>query len=385
LEQRAVIKRVNKSYLYVLAGVLLSVLAYVYFERQFERVPRWIETGLRGEAARNPLLAAERLLSRLGGSAQNLRHLPLTSLPLGAHDSLLIWQEKNTLAPILNERLHAWVRAGGHLLVSAHTPLLDTTGESLLQSLGVALEFHPDSRREDKSIAWGEQILQVDFNPNYALHSVRVDAQTLVAAADGAHVLHFPLGQGRVTVFSDLLFLDNKHIGTYDHAQFLWEILHFSAPPGKMWLLLPNTQSPSLWALLWQNAWAFIVSLILIGVAALWTGALHFGPRLPPPAQARRRILEHLDASGRFFWQQQQHRYLYAAALRALHERLRVRRPDWLDLPSPQLHARLATLSALPLAQITDALPPPENSANTLSNSVFLRRIQTLEKIRKAL
>jgi hypothetical protein len=389
--------------------LLLGLGAYLYFNHHFERVEHWVETGWQGEAARNPLLAAQRLLRRLGWEAYTLRSLPLEQLSLDPQDSLLLWQEYETLPPPLSQSLLEWVKEGGHLFLSSNEVEEDAESEEndsdssdleqaesadfLLRSLRVTLHrVHEIDNTEEiildnveadlLEFEWQEQWVQVNFSPRYYLLHHNVLAHTLVKADKGAYVLQVPWGRGQVTIFSDLFFMDNDNIGAYDHALFLHQILQLQRPPHKIWLLFPDVNLPSLWHLLWAWAWAFISSSVILISAWLWSVSGRFGAIMPPPPSARRQILEHLEASGYFLWHHGQSAHLHATVIRAVYERLSVRRPDWLKLSAPELNTRLAQLSHQPSAHVQDALTPSTGAVNP---DIFTRRIQTLEKIRNAL
>ena len=98
--------------------VLLSVAAWVWFERNFERQLREVPTGWSPAAKRNPFLAAEHFLRRVGIEVESvpgrdlLRDLP----PPG---DLLVVNGLDALNAERRQRLRDWLERGGRLLVEA--------------------------------------------------------------------------------------------------------------------------------------------------------------------------------------------------------------------------------------------------------------------------
>ena len=104
----------------VIAGVALIAATGLtaWFFANFERQTLEVPVGASMEARRNPFLAAERFLARLGIPVESvagrdlLRQFPPTS------DTLVV----NGLGPLNPERqeaLRAWIEGGGHLVVEA--------------------------------------------------------------------------------------------------------------------------------------------------------------------------------------------------------------------------------------------------------------------------
>jgi hypothetical protein len=196
----------------------------------------------------------------------------------------------------------------------------------------------------------------------------------------GIRLIHAHYGSGRVTVLSDLDFLHNDHIGELDHAEFFYHLLHLGGDPGKLWLV-HNEDMPALWKWLWQHTWPLIISLIALCAAWLRAKMTRFGPLLPIPNRKRRRLLEHIDASGHFLWNQGQQRYLINSVQSALERRLLRRHPGWATLSPKQRETTLAKINQLSIQHMHSLLhaPAPDDAQS------FTRRIKLLENIRRTL
>ena len=86
---------------------------------------------------------------------------------------------------------------------------------------------------------------------------------------------------------------------------------------------------PSLWEWLWQHAPEIMAAgFIWLGLW-LWARSRRFGPRLPELPPIRRRILEHVEANGRFLWHQKQFHHLVTAVRKQFLTTAAKRYPGW--------------------------------------------------------
>jgi hypothetical protein len=116
---------------------------------------------------------------------------------------------------------------------------------------------------------------------------------------------------------------------------------------------------------------------VLLLAAWLWRIMPRFGPLIPDPLPARRRLLDHLRASGLFHWNNGDVVRLTGAAREACMHKIGRTHPAIAALPVPQCAARLAQLTGLPENQVVLALSgqpsdPPEFTA-------LIRTLQALE------
>lgn len=307
-----------------ISGLALTLVALfvAWFLDNFEPRGVEVEVGYSAAARRNPFLAAERYLRRLGYAVESVHGRgPLRDLP-PTRDVLVV----NGLGPLNaahRQGLRDWIEAGGVLIVAG---LETTEGTALrpddfLGGLGIRLResARPQKGRERERIeleiaAQGEERPFVVSAPaNRYLEDTQSRAQAAVIASDGRlRLIQFPLGNGQVTVSADNQFLTNTAIGAHDQAAFLGFI---AAPEngGKVWLLY-DKEVPALAVTLWRFAPQALVVGVLLVLVFVWHLGRRLGPLLPPPARSRRDLLEHLEASADFLWREGRAAQLSAAA-----------------------------------------------------------------------
>ncbi len=349
----------------------------VWFFANFERVPDKEWTGYQGEARRNGFLAAERLLDRMGLRVRHLK-TPIELRDLPPNGTLLLPARRSALAPAERERLLEWVRGGGHLVVENENHRLP---DPILDALAVQrqpVKNPGPSRTAEVRLPHAPDALKVNLP----------SSQTLVAPADSFRVqgkaatqlVHFRHGRGRVTALNDFGFMRNPAIGQNDHAEFLWQLVRFQ-PGTDAVFVFDNPQKLSLTQWLADNAWAVLAALALAVALWLWRIATRFGPIAPDPQPARRRLLDHLRASGRFQWTAGGAATLAEAAREAALRRVARAQPDFTALAPPERRARLAASFDLPAAEAERVLRPAQN----LQPGEFVNAMRVFQRIHERL
>jgi hypothetical protein len=386
-------KKMKHSHI-IISLIIISclLLIFAWFYNNFNYISETVEIGYQGEARTNPVLAAERFLERMGTSAES--HILDDDLSwdffegiLNREDTLILLNKGRDLTEDQEYLLLRWVKAGGHLIMAAQQ------NDALLKQFRITLsknDLDENDIAQASPIAfyWQGYPLQVAFNPNYDLQPF-YEPQTKISDESGTYALFYYFSQGNITILSDLAFIKNNKIAEYDNAQFLWHLVNIKQPVTQVFFLRNHefdgtdskTDMPSLWQLLWTNMSAVIISAMLLLLFWLWTVSRRFGFLLPEPPRARRRLLEHLEASGQFFWKQDQAVMLLNTARKALLKRLESEYPDWTQLSPKKLSQQLAQISDLSADEIKMALQ--ETTPKT--ELVFTKAIQVLTKIRKIL
>jgi hypothetical protein len=93
-----------------------------------------------------------------------------------------------------------------------------------------------------------------------------------------------------------------------------------------------------------------VATFLLLG-CWLWRIVPRFGPVPADPPPARRRLLDHLRASGRYLWTEGLRGQLAAAAREAALRRLARAQPDFAAASGSEKAARLAALASIPLEE----------------------------------
>ena len=367
----------KRLYVLVLLLVILGGISWWIYQN-YDLVEIEEDTGYRGEARSNPLLAAERLLAALDipvESRDNLVTLPPSDT------TLLLTASRRHFGSKRNRRILAWVRAGGHLITMPHPGSeADLSTDLLLDAVGV----HAEATDEDEDVmdtvsfyVPGCAETRASFAAERALVDRSRDALWWAEVNDRVHVLQHALGQGTVTTFSDLSFAGNDRIGQLDHATLLYNL----ARKTRQTWLVHDDQIPSIFTLLWKHAWMVLLSLGIVLVAWIWSSAARFGPVLPDPELSRRGLLEHIEAAGRFLWRQGHSASLLASQRQALLRRIEQRHPTWAKLSAPDLAERLSSRASFDAKQIRAALLLKRTS----DPRRFTRGVRILESLRKSL
>jgi hypothetical protein len=216
------------------------------------------------------------------------------------------------------------VERGGHLITRARTASQETlydaaqedeetaddsppipVNDPLQMALGVTTGEHVIP--EDNDLPLEAQLsgmshpLQVDPEFFYALKTTAEQAYPQ-SYQNAAWLLEMNHGAGLVTLVATLDFIENPAIGDYDHAEFFWQLVHgLHDEPQAVWMIHKDDMPP-LWKLVWEHAWALVLTLALLVPLTILALSPRFGPMIPQPQAGRRRILEHIHASGLFMW-----------------------------------------------------------------------------------
>ncbi len=115
---------------------------------------------------------------------------------------------------------------------------------------------------------------------------------------DGAWLLQYQLGAGKVTVLSEMFLFNNYRIGDYDHAYFLsW----LTREDSTTWLLYSTAVDPFL-KILWKKAPLFWITLAILLLLIIWRLQMQSGSQLRPALDERYNIMQHIDATAQYNW-----------------------------------------------------------------------------------
>ena len=362
-----------------LLALVIAALG-VWFYVNFERVTEREHVGLRGEAARNPLLALTRLTSRMGLQSRALGSAAdLDRLEAGA--ALVLPRGRAGYTPERALRLRRWVDAGGHLIVEAEAGGRRDEVLSALQVSATAASSKTRGHPASIELPHAERPLRVQMAPAMELADVSHGRNTRHVAkdADGTLLLHLAIGRGHVTVLPSFYFMTNLALGEHDHAQLAWEIVRF-VPATRTVAIAPRLERPSILTWLVEEARPALVAAAALLLLWLWRAATRFGPVVPEPLPERRRLLDHLRASGRYMWRAGASARLIAAVRETCLHRIARTRPALMELTPAERSARLAALTGLALREIELAWAgEPDTPA------AFTAAVRTLQGIEEKL
>jgi hypothetical protein len=357
------------------ALLLLGALLTVWFINNFEYVSEQVRGSMGAEARRNPLLAAEYFLTRIGVSAQSQTGRQLLIEPPQEPGLLLVRDLGPPFASSRLASLLAWVERGGILVVTPGSAMEEGAGHPLLQQFDVMLESDELTEEEEAvavSLPWSEDELQIAFDST-RWFSVESENSYWEAPDDGfPRLVSFPWGAGSVTFLSDNRFLTNSLIGERDHA-FLLASLAKGAD--KAWLLY-NSQMPSLLTLLWRQAPFLMVSLALFAAALLWHLRHSDGPLISQPATGRRNLLEHLRATAEFAWRHNPSVGLLEAACDEVEKRWLTSHPLLQQMDGRERCDWLAKRTGMTSDALYNALYSRQgDTAQFIKNTIILQRL----------
>jgi len=393
---------VSRQWALVALLAVLAVAAGVWIADKFEKKEFEVTVGFRGEARSNPMLAAGRFLRRMGIPAQELQAHEWSKGPPPAQATLLLATARWSLDQERVDALLDWVEAGGHLIVAARPDPSGTAkgsdaSDPLLKALGIEIQRYGEAgelaeivqtiadkvleSRKTTTVDFdaGEHPVEVAFSPRQRL-ATEADYDRLAEDDLGSAVLHASLGSGSVTVLCDIGPLQNASIGKHGHAELLWRLVRLGPVGAPVWIVF-DEDMPALPAWLWRHAREAVIALVLLLLAFMWNRARRFGPLIDLPPPARRRLLEHVEASGQFLWRNGERQYLIEAVRRAVDAAAARRHPGWESLPPDERTGRIADVTGLPETLVHQAL----SGAGHGHKHSFTHTIRDLERIRRRL
>ena len=375
----------------VIAAIALTIWAV---SLNFEYVEEKDWRPLSGEARENPLYASRLFLKGMGIPAQTLTSLQnLTDLP-DTNTVIIINTSRYTQREAQLGEILQWVEQGGHLITRSVSdweffdpersetivdesetpkPNLNDDGENTSKTssdpLQQYLQVHtseniPFKQKEsmelqlpgvDKKLKLGSdyyQSIALDKNNDQqGLTQVKINGENFI--------IQQAIGNGLITLASDLSFIENYSIDTYDHAEIFWYLVHTNssttAQPAAVWLI-HSDDMPNLFQIIWKHFWALCIMLVLLFLAWLLRVSRRFGPLIPKDDEDRRNLMEHIDASGNYYWQQKQQAILVDSTRAAVQQRLVQRIPGWQAMNNDQQAMQLAERLSIKEQQVLKLL-----------------------------
>ena len=366
---------------------VLALLWVVWFLATHDRVVTQQWVGPQGDARLKEFLAAQRFAERMGLKVSELRSQPeLDALPAKA--VLILPRGRQQLLPARIAALVAWVENGGHLIVEAEPTAV---ADPLLEQLGV----------QRSTVETLRNPMVVELPRSQRSLSVHIRSAIKVDTADpdvrlraGPHLVSFARGRGLVTAASSLRFARNPgyddqvhktakrpaaSIAALDHADLVWTILTLSASQELRVYFRPERLS--LWNFLRENAAMAVLATLLLLALWIWSIVPRFGPVAPDAPPGRRRLLDHLRATGRYYWAKGMRSRLVVAARDAALRRVSRAQPDFAGASQAERASRLSAL----IGRSKEDAARFMNAAGAMRGMDFIRLTQDAQRIHKAL
>lgn len=396
-------------WLRALLAVLLAAIGYGVVT-QTEWVDREVAVPRSPEVLSNPFYAVQHLLDRLHVHAvqkQNLQHWP----PRDA--TMLLTSSHWKLFPERLQQLKNWVEAGGQLVIPAHLigddalkswlaiqsidtddddaegvtpPAPNLAAASAPACEGTHCQRWVRYKRLSSCHALAETAEAADVyggargftmcGINTQVFTSRHAVSWRVGDAAQTAALRVAVGRGSVSVVQNPSVLHNDALFRGDHALFAVALLQ--ARPGQTIWFVADEARPSLPVLIWTEARAAVLLVLLVVAVTLWRGAVRFGPLVAPAPLGRRSMAEQVRGTAQFLWQRDP-AALHAAQVRALHETAAPRLRGYTHQSRAERAAALARATGLDeqaLAHALDTRParPPAHLATTLNLLESARR-----------
>jgi len=410
---------INKSLLnkalVTIAILAILALLILFFQKNFEYVEKTQWQPLTGEAKTNPLYASQLFLRRMGIPTQTKDNVQdLGTLP-NTDTVILISSSRQTLRSAQLSGLLGWVSNGGHLIISgvadwtvfpSESPLVDEPKDSQAEDLASPPTIDPlqeflevqiregiefDNNKSEtiklkgtvRPLALGADYYRAitlnDNNKTMGLEQVAINGKNVI--------IRQQIDEGLITLVSGLDFINNYKVGKFDHAEILWQLVHgkhatlgASKPllPDAVWLV-HSDETPNLFELIWKHFWTLVITLGLLFFIWVFRVSRRFGPLIPKETEDRRNLLEHIDASGAYYWKQQQQDVLLESTRSVAQQLLLKRIPGWHALSQQDQIQLLAKRLDLNEAQLSKTLYGDINSSSLYE---FTHTIKQLEYIR---
>lgn len=208
-----------------------------------------------------------------------------------------------------------------------------------------------------------------------------IDTENPIAAKlsdkSGSVIRVYDEGKGYIVMLADNQFT-NTNLGAFDHAEILLNLVQLHKN-SKNVLIVQRVDITSWTTLLWRNFHFAILGAGLFLSLLFWRAARRFGPILPEPQQARRSLIEHVDASAKWLWRAiGGSDVLLEAARRDTLKMLNRKLPQLEKMSETERIVYLAEQCKMNATNIRNALTQP---AARLAHE-YTKQIQTLQKLR---
>ncbi|QDG51292.1 DUF4350 domain-containing protein [Persicimonas caeni] len=372
----------------LLALVVVGILALLGLggaavsDTLFEEVEEEVREPPSGEARRNHFLALERLLSRFDHDVTTVRRL---GEPSPVATTIILADPSDEFSPEQVDAWENWVVDGGHLILTQPVEDADEKTAPLLARLGFDVANEGDEWPYEVEVS----PLEIDYldDSTPSLRWVASDADWLLfSGPDEPFAASRKVSDyGRVTLLSSAEIFDNNTIGKGEHATLAMRILELpeATDSGYETVTIVMFGARDSWMFyVASHIWPFLLLVVVGLLLAIQNGRKRFGPMLADPPEERRSRREHVDAVGRFLWEQGATAALVEAAQGALMAELETRRPRVASAPNAERHEIVAEELGITPSEARELFRQPSGNRNA---ETFTQKIRQLEHHRRKL
>ena len=313
---------------------------------------------------RNPFLALERFLAKLGYSVETTRSTRALDEAPGRHDVILVEFSRELFTESRTKRLIDWIEDGGHLVLELgpyDEEEEDLPENALLERLQLRTPDRPADEAEEDHEGDDDEVMPAakPSGNRRRVATVHAGSQGFKVAywyggrwlEDGTGkaetwridgmpaVLRYTLGNGQVTLIPSRNIWNNNQIGQNDHAAFLADLL--GPPRAKVWVMY-YLKVDNLLEIIWRHAAIAVIALSVTLALLLWSLYNRFGPLVVTESRRRRSLGEHVQAMANFAWRHGRAANLLDSTRAELRYRAEVRHPGFQYRTPDDQHAWLA-------------------------------------------
>lgn len=382
-----------------------AVLTLTSCQREFEE----IEVGYRGEARKEPLLAAQRMLEHMDWHVIRQGGL----LPVAEYwDDLMVVPGSTITDTAAADALEEWISWGGHVLLFLEgaeiytsdwqltisdwlrTEAGDDQAGQFLQRFGIEMPGHSLAAGDTTFDLLGRQ-RTLELGPGPALTAARAPdpraEEFMVGDPQGSPMISLRHNDGRITVVNNARPFRNRWIADHDHGLVWMDLMALS--PTAFVVFVSGGGELSFVGMLWREGWRALVPLMLLVLLWWWRCLPRFGPRrrLDTGEGARIGFDRHLHATGGFFHRQGRLDALLEGMRRAVwqvwwrhsHPAAETQGGDSGLQPDEAVLAKLADRAGVSIERVRSALIPDDDARQ--AEARFVLRVADLQLILRRL
>jgi len=364
------------------------ITGYLYwFYTSFDKVITQVDIGPVKEVKVNPFYAAEKLLLKVGKTATSHRNYSLLDSQLETIDSLIIESTRVGLTETKRALINDWLNAGGHLILLATEVYNDDLGTSrdvFLDELGIRLyssndygwDVDDELRFTNLTFEGTDVATKIEIGYNYYLQDVSGEA-TYVGGNESSDLFaQYKVGEGMVSVLTDMDVWKNNYIDDYDHAMFLYQLIG----GGQTIWFLYNTEQPSLWSSMISLIPMVIISFLLIIIAVLFSAGWRKGSPRSDDKLEQREIMQHIEAAGEFSYRSDDGKALLKALNESLESKLRYSIHQYNRLDQANKRLKISQLTGITEKDLAIIWQSEE-----LGHDIFVSKVLMIQEIKRRL
>lgn len=424
--------------------LLISVLGYVWFTSQYERIEgnRW--QGFQGKAKNDKFYIAERFLREKGLEITRKKYIGhLNQVLNDSYQTLFISDTKRVLGSNQIQQLLTWVSQGHQLIVetqqtdysfiSDKLSIAENT-KGLLEQAGIVVTHcerdecmqcknkQAPKVQQEKTPPQNDEVnnaMTIDEKINRLLEVEKDNfSVTFIAnhqpitlnqrnfhryAANGgkAHKLSsqkghceeelysvFTYGKGKIVVYTQSIDIFSskprwgKHdsIFSYNNATYLYWLLHQGGMP-KHILWYEIESFPSAGMILWRYWHLTLIMALVLLLAWIWRYSQRYGTLIKNDESNTLSITRHLQATGQFYYNSEAKQTLLNSCYEQLEADIALHIPMAKRLSKPELVGKVAIMTELSAEEIKPVIYRQQPD----NEIEFIQLTQLIKNIRKRL